>query len=177
MNKTDLVRRQSEESFRYLLETLEGVDEPHSWSVVPMKEGEYLHSNGSILTIVQHVASCKRMYASAGFRNGELTWRACAEIYDEVGPSWERTIQDLRDAHQYWMGCLEALPGDRFEETVFRPQGDQWPIWRIVSMMVYHDAYHGGQIEVLKASLGPSSTPPPSTGDDIREHCRDGPFW
>src|SRR5687767_12446471 len=109
----ELLRRQSDQAFEDLCSIIEPVEQSLSWAVVPMKEGEYLHSNGSILTIVQHIASCKRMYASAGFRKGEVTWRDCAEIYDRIGSDWAGSRVELHNAHRYWMDSWASLTDDQ----------------------------------------------------------------
>lgn len=172
-----LLQKQAETAFRDLCRSFEGVDEPLSWAVVPLKEGEYLNSNGSILTMVQHVAGCKRMYGSIAFRGAELRWSGCADHYEAVGANWSRSVEDLRQAHEYWMGTWAHLQEEQLEQEVEHFSGQTWPVWRIITTVIHHDQYHAGQIEILKSSLQPSDLTPPSTAEDIRQYCSDLPHW
>ncbi len=177
MNPRLLLELQASQAFDDLLKAIEGVDEPLSWAVVPMKEGEYLNTYGSILTMVQHVAGCKVMYASIAFRRAEIQWRELAERYDGIGSSWDTSVAELREAHKYLTDSWSDLSADDLEKPVRHFRGVDWPVWKILSTLSHHDEYHAGQIEVLKVSLQPSSVEPPSTAEDIRQCCKDLPNW
>lgn len=177
MNPITLLVNEANLTFEDLLATIEPVDEPLSWAVVPMKEGEYLNTNGSILTMIQHVAGCKLMYASAAFTGGEIRWRECAERYEAIGSNWAKSVEDLKEAHQYWMASWANLTPDQLEDERENIRGKLRPAWKLIQIVTNHDMYHSGQIEVLKVSLGPSTVPPPSSAEDIRQYCRELPLW
>ncbi len=59
INAVSLLRFEAEEAYRDLKDSLEGLTQPFVWSVVPLLPGEYLHGNGSILGIVQHLAGAR----------------------------------------------------------------------------------------------------------------------
>ena len=177
MKSKSLLESISARSFEDLCEIVAPVDEPMAWAVVTLKEGEYLHTDGSILSMVQHMASCKIMYASAAFLGGAVRWRDCAEKYDEIGVDWRRSVEDLHEAHRFWLDSWSSLGDDDLESSRLTIRGRELPAWRIIGTVAQHDAYHAGQIEILKSTLSPSSTPPPLLGDDIRANCRDLPNW
>jgi len=177
MDAKALLELIAKRNFEDLCETTSTVEEAVSWAVVPLKEGEYLNTDGAILSMVQHVACCKRMYASAAFMDGEVRWRDCADRYDAIGSDWAKTVEDLRDAQRYWLASWNGLTAEDLEGIRLSIRGKELPAWRIINAMAQHDAYHAGQIEILKVTLQPSETPPPSMGDDIRKYCRDLPNW
>ena len=51
------------------------------------------------------------------------------------------------------------------------------PAWKIIQTMNQHDAYHAGQIAVLRYGCPPSNVPPVSEADDVRKYCRDSAHW
>lgn len=85
MKAIELLRREAGQEFKDLLVALDGIEQELSWAVAPLKPDEYLHNNGSILGIVQHVASCKFMYGSAAFRNLDVRWRHVVARLEEIG--------------------------------------------------------------------------------------------
>lgn len=178
MDAVSLAKLQAEGSFGELLRTISDVNQELAYAVVKLKEGEYLHSNGSILGIVQHLACCKLMYASAAFRDGEVRWRDCAARLDQIASDWTASVEYLKESHAYWMAVLREVSSDDLDRPGLTNWGEQWPRWRIIYCVIEHDAYHAGQIEVLKSQLAPSSAPPDAReADDIRQHCADSPFW
>ena len=85
MNTVQVLRNQADHEFASLIEALDGVRQEHSWAVALLKPGEHMHNNGSIIGIVQHVATCKVMYGSAAFRNLEIRWRDVVARLEVIG--------------------------------------------------------------------------------------------
>lgn len=175
MDARDLLRSQADEAHRDLLAALEGVDEPLAWAQVPLAEGRYLHTNGSILGIVQHLASSKIMYASAAFWGGRPSWRETAAEFDAIGASWPASKALLASAHARFMAAWQEVDLGEVRPTI---RTEDWPVWRIVSLLSHHESYHAGQTELLKSTLAPTGSPPDYLeSDDIREHCQGLRFW
>ena len=173
-----LLRLEDEQSHRQLLEALEGVTEPEAWAASQLTGRDYLHTDGSILGIVQHVAAAEVMYASAAFRQGEVRWRDCAAQLREIGADWEQSLRYLQEGHEYWLESWRMLPDS--ELPLARPTnwGETWSAWRIISTISHHAAYHAGQIALLRATLAPAEGPyTPFEADDIERHCRQSPYW
>ena len=175
MQTIDILRVQSDLAFAELVTSLEGVTEPKAWAVLPQSGEDYLHSDGSIQGIVLHIASCKIMYGSTGFRGTEVRWRDCAERVASFEPSWTAALAYLNEAHKYWMDSWADLTDVESEVLHFR--GRLWPAWKIINTVNDHDSYHAGQIAVIRYAGTESSTPPPSSAEDIRQSCGDLPGW
>src|SRR5947207_2981433 len=109
MTATEALRREANEAFANFLLAIEQVDEALSWATAPLHEGEYLHNNASILGMVQHVAGCKFMYASAAFQNTEMRWRDVVGRLEEIDSSWEKTLTYLHESQEYWMSSWANL--------------------------------------------------------------------
>jgi uncharacterized damage-inducible protein DinB len=173
MKATDLLRLQSEQAYRDLTDTLREISEGHAWAVPPLKGPGYLHTSGSILEIVQHIATCKVMYGSAGFRDSAVRWRDCAARLDAIGADWQQNLAYLQESHDAWVGCWSTLGDSELLCLRSTNWGEQWPTWRIISTLSHHDTYHAGQIALLHAVLPTASAPPPSHADAIRRYLQD----
>jgi uncharacterized damage-inducible protein DinB len=178
VDSIQLLRLQSDQAFEDLCKALEGVDQNLSWASFPIHPDQYLHTSGSIIGIVHHVAGGKLIYASMAFLNGEVRWRDLAEMIDTIGTDWPATLEFLHSCHQRWMDSWAKLSSQDLNRSVAANRSEEWPAWKLISLVAYHDAHHTGQIEIAKATLSPSDTPPARTeADDIREYCRDSPLW
>jgi uncharacterized damage-inducible protein DinB len=177
MKSVDLLKHESDLAFSELLTTLEGVTEGQAWAILPQGGTDYLNTDGSIHGIVLHLASCKRMYGSVGFRNTEIRWRDCGDDMERFEPSWTAALDYLNESHRYWLTTWAAL--EDADLDVGRPhfRGVTWPAWKIIARMIQHDSYHAGQIAVLRYATGESDMPPPSAAADIRKSCPDLPSW
>ncbi|HEV8456424.1 MAG TPA: DinB family protein [Gemmatimonadales bacterium] len=173
MKAIDLLLLETEQAYRELTDTLQGISEGHAWAVPPQDGPGYLHTSGSILEIVQHIATCKVMYGSAAFRDTAVRWRDCAARLDAIGADWQQNLAYLRESHDGWVACWSALGDDELLRLRSTNWGEQWPTWRIISTISQHDTYHAGQIALLHASLPAVSVPPPSHADAIRRHLQD----
>lgn len=161
MNKTlqekaiiDYLQRWSESAFEALLNNLEGLTDQQAWWCAPLGgTEEYLHSSGSILGIVLHVASCKAMYAEYAFGEGKLTWRDMSRRAREAEPYLQKAIGWLREAQDFWLRSWERLSDA--ELTVLRKTnwGEDWTTEKIITEMLHHDIYHTGQTWLIRAQL------------------------
>jgi uncharacterized damage-inducible protein DinB len=173
MNHIQLLRLQAEQAYTELTDTLRDVSQPHAWAVTPLEGCGYLHTSGSILEIVQHLATCKVMYGSAAFRDLAVRWPDCAARLDAIGADWQKNLAYLQESQDAWLGCWSSLEADELLRLRSTNWGEQWPTWRIISTITHHDAYHAGQIALLHASLPAASVPPPSHADAIRRYLQD----
>ncbi|MBL1150340.1 MAG: DinB family protein [Armatimonadetes bacterium] len=176
-SNVEILRRAAESAFSELTNSIDGVTEPQSWARLEQGGKDYLHTDASILGIVLHVASAKLMYASAAFRQLELNWRSVAEKVEAIEPNWERSVELHHEAQAYWLRSWEGITDEELESECPTIWGATWPAWRVIQAMTHHDAYHAGQIAVLRYAVSESSVPPASVAEDIREHCSSLPTW
>ena len=177
MNAIQTIQTEAEHAFKGFLSAIEGVDEKLSWATAPLHEGEYLHNNASILGMVQHVAGCKIMYASAGFKNTEVRWRDVVTRLEEIASDWQKTIEYLHESQIYWLSSWQNLNDEDLTSVAKTNWGETWPIWKIIHTITAHDAYHAGQIALLKTILSPTSTPPQSMAEMTKTYLADSPSW
>lgn len=175
MNGIELIKLQSEYSYKELLDSFEGVSEQQAWAKVECQPGEYMHTEGSILSQVAHIAGCKFLYASAAYRDLEIRWRDVVERLEKIWPDWEALKAYSQEAHDYWLASWTNETDLNRLVKNFRLK--DVPSWRILTIPSYHDSYHAGQIQVLRSTLPPSATPPPNEADEWRRACGDLPSW
>ncbi len=150
----DYLRRWSKSAFEDLLESLEGLTDQQSWWCAHLGgTAEYLHSSGSILGIVLHVASCKVMYAEYAFHKGRLTWRDMSKRARGAEPHLDKAIVWLKEAQDFWMRSWETLSDSELSVLRKTNWGDEWPTEKIIPVMLHHDVYHTGQILFVRAQL------------------------
>ena len=158
-----------------LCASLEGLTQELSWASVKCQPGEYLHSEGSILSQIAHVANGKIIYASVGFRETEVRWRELSPKIDSLWPNLDSVIAWLHEAHDYWLSSwadVEDLDAGRA-----RFDGSIMPGWKLIATGIHHDHYHAGQIQLQRAILAPSDTPPPPEGELWKQYCEGFPCW
>ena len=177
MTLVQSLRSDAEYAFGELMQAVDGLTQEQAWGKLPASSDEYLHTDGSVQGILLHTASSKRMYGSICFRDTELRWQDCAKEFEAFEPSWEKSLEFVHFAHKYWMESWAHLTDDRLEEI--RPTN--WKTDRsareIIRIMNHHDAYHAGQIAMVRFAAMPSTTPPESQAEDIRQYCRDSKHW
>lgn len=156
-----MLRQQSEAAFEELQVAVKDLDERGSWLRLTPREDDYLHTDGSILGQVTHVAGCKVLYGSAGFRGFDIRLRHIVDRTNAIGSDWEAAKAYLEEAHGYWLSCWE----DVTEADLHRPTqtnwGETWPCWKVIQAMIGHDEYHAGQIALIRSVVQPVSEPPP----------------
>lgn len=173
----DLLKRQCEFNHSAFREALEGVSEGQAWAVLPQGGPDYLHSDGSIHGITLHVASCRIMYGSIAFTNTEIRWRDLAERVERFEPNWQKALEFEAEAQEYWVNSWADLKDSDLEVGVPHFRGAMWPAWKILQTVIHHDAYHAGQIAMLRYAIGESNLPPPSVAADIRQFCCELDSW
>ncbi|MFQ5794012.1 MAG: DinB family protein [Candidatus Bipolaricaulia bacterium] len=150
------LRRWSQGAFEGLLNSLDDLSDPQAWwRLKPeLSEGEeYLHSSGSILGLVLHVASCKVMYAEYAFHDSALRWRDMADRARKAEPHLKQAIDWLNEAQDLWMGSWADLSDADLETPRRTNWGEMWPTERIITAMIHHDIHHTGQIYYIRALL------------------------
>lgn len=158
-----------------LLESIEGLTQEQSWAQIQLQPEEYLHTEGSILSQIAHVANGKIIYASVGFRDTEVRWRELSPKIDSLWPSLEAVVGWLHEAHAYWLASWADV--EDLEEVRPRFDGSMVPGWKLIATGIHHDHYHAGQIQMQRAMVAPSSTPPPPEGQLWEKYCAGFPCW
>ncbi|HVT12107.1 MAG TPA: DinB family protein [Fimbriimonadaceae bacterium] len=177
MQTVQVLREEAALAFEQVTEALEGVDEPKAWARVEPQPGTYLHTNGSILGIVQHLAVCKVIYGSAAFRSLEIRFRDTHARLEGIGTSWQASLDYLHEAHRYWMASWQELEdGDLIRECMHF-SGKMWPAWKILAVVTQHDAYHAGQLALLGSALAPTNQPPDLDLEGEKKYVIDLPTW
>jgi len=158
-----------------LCESIQGLTQELAWASVVLQPGEYLHTEGSILSQIAHVANGKIIYGSVGFRDAEVRWRELSPKIDSLWPDLEAVTGWLREAHSYWMDCWAEV--EDLEAERLRFDGTLRPGWNLVATIIHSDHYHAGQIQLQRAILAPTLTPPAPEGALWESYCKDYPCW
>ena len=177
MTVVDLLKKDAEMVYKELLGALDGVTEGQSWTVLPPAADDYLHSDGSIHGTTLHIAVGKMSYGSIGFRNSEIRFRDLADRLEAFEPSWEAARTFLQEAHEYWTASWADLKDEDLEALHPRHTGEEWPAWKLITTVIQHDAYHAGQIALIRYATVATDVKPPSQAEDIRTYCKDLPDW
>jgi hypothetical protein len=177
MNACHALRQEAALSHKLLTDTLSDISEPLSWAQIQVLPPAYLHTNGTIIAIVQHIAVCKIIYGSTAFRSTEIRWRDCFDRLEAIATSWEGTRAYLEEAHQYWMSTWSDLQDDELEDEKKRFDHALWPAWKLIATVTHHDGWHGGQIALLASVLEPTDQPPDLKLDEERQYVKDLPTW
>jgi uncharacterized damage-inducible protein DinB len=175
MQDVEVMKLVAEQAYKELLDSIEGLTAGQAWAEIKLLPGEYMHSEGSILSVVAHVAACKFIYGSCGYRNLEVRWRDVVARLEGLWPNWSAAKAYLEESHRYWMASW-ADETD-LSRTVQRFDLKEYPNWKIIATVTQHDCYHAGQIQFMRAILAPSATPPPGEGDAWRRDCGQLPSW
>jgi uncharacterized damage-inducible protein DinB len=75
-------------------------------------------------------------------------------VRDTSAEAWRTTIERLKEAHRE-LGADVAKLGD--SDLIGRVPGKDHTVLTMVHGIIEHDAYHGGQISILKKGLGIST--------------------
>lgn len=71
-------------------------------------------------------------------------------VQDNSPDGWRNTVESLKDAKRLLAEEVRALPEARFEERV---PGRDYGVGVMLRGVVEHDAYHGGQIAIIRKAL------------------------
>ena len=165
----------SDLAWEVLRESIDGLTQELAWASIEFQSGEYLHTEGSILRQIAHVANGKIIYGSVGFRETEVRWRELSPKIDSLWPNLNAVVAWLYEAHDYWMDSWAAV--DNLDAERPRFDGSLVPAWKLIATGIHHDHYHAGQIQLQRAILAPSSTPPPPEGALWEKYCKEFPCW
>ena len=61
---------------------------------------------------------------------------------------WKADIALLRDEHERLLEAIAAVPINRYGRKP--PRGEKWTVGELIVGIAQHDAYHAGQIQMLK---------------------------
>jgi len=107
----------------------------------------------SILDIVQHIGECKYMYDNHAFGDRSMHWirpGSFPTIGESASP--DEAIGYLKDGQKLLLDHVAALEDD---EELMKPRRANWGTdhetrW-LISVMIEHDLYHGGEINHIRA--------------------------
>lgn len=156
-------------------ESLDGLTEGLAWASTELQPDQYLHTEGSILSQIAHVANGKIIYGSVGFRDTEVRWRELSPKIDSLWPNLDEVVGWLHEAHDYWMSSWSEV--EDFEAPRHRFDGSVMPGWKLVATVMNHDHYHAGQIHLQRSILAPTLAPPPPEGALWEQYCKEFPCW
>ncbi len=131
-----------------LLANLGSVDEA-SWEALP--EG----GHRSIRDLTAHVGMFKFMYANHAFRDASFAY-----LEDPATPPRARLATPtaagewLREGHAYLTSAIDELEDDaELDQPRMAHWGSMAPTEGLMTIMVQHDLYHGGEINHARALL------------------------
>ena len=126
-----------------LMEILEGVD-ARTAAERPIANAH------SIWELVLHVSAWDRVVTRRLLHGEKLTLSDAenfGHIQDTSEKAWQEAINGLRRNHEELIKTVSSLSESKLSETVL---GKDYNVRFMLSGVVQHAAYHGGQIAVLK---------------------------
>jgi hypothetical protein len=95
---------------------------------------------------VVHVLECKLMYDEYAFGDGKLTWDRDLSSPHTAADA----VADLDRHHERLRRSVASLDSTHLEREVKTNWGELWPAWKVVTTMIHHDLWHGGEIGALR---------------------------
>ena len=175
MSDRSTLIRLSDLAWETLLESIDGITQEVAWAQLTLQPSEYLHTEGSILSQIAHIANGKVIYASVGFRDTEVRWRELSPKIDSIWPDLALVTEWLHEAHDYWKNSWKDVDDLEIERPRF--DGSLVPGWKLIATGIHHDHYHAGQIQLQRAICSPTTTPPLPEGDLWEKYCKNFPCW
>jgi uncharacterized damage-inducible protein DinB len=80
------------------------------------------------------------------FPRSPANWPALPDTRDET--SWARDVALLREQHERLVAAVASVPQSRLDQIPIR--GRRWTYGQLVLGIAAHDAYHTGQIQLMK---------------------------
>jgi uncharacterized damage-inducible protein DinB len=114
----------------------------------------------SIWEEVLHMTSwtnevCRRLAGHVPGAPREGDWPAVTHVSEE---NWRQALDELDAAHARLLETVRALPPHRWSEAVAQPHGntpgDSISVAGLVVGLAQHDAYHTGQVALLRKAAG-----------------------
>jgi hypothetical protein len=101
-----------------------------------------------------HVAHCKVIYADQAFGPGTLGWGDCDRVLGTPGerPDGERLARVLDRAQEFLVDRIACATEEQVERTYPMHHGVAHTSWQVASAMAQHDAWHGGQIALMRTA-------------------------
>ena len=96
-----------------------------------------------------HGARVRRLQGATGssrFPRTPSNWPTVAPTAGER--EWKADIALLRDEHERLLEAIAAVPVAKYGRKP--PRGDKWTIGELIVGIAQHDAYHAGQIQLMK---------------------------
>jgi uncharacterized damage-inducible protein DinB len=107
----------------------------------------------SIWQLTLHIAYWKyrvrhRLEGDEGarFPRSPANWPRVPEVADAA--AWRADVALLRSEHEQLVDAVAGVPGRRYGEAL--PGGRGWKVGELILGIAQHDAYHAGQIQMLK---------------------------
>ena len=102
--------------------------------------------------IAMHVAHCKVIYADQAFGRATLGWGDCDRL---IGSTWDRpeaekVIAALDRAQAFLCDHVAAASDEDLDRVNPMHHGVAHTGWQVVASMAQHDAWHGGQIAIMR---------------------------
>jgi hypothetical protein len=126
----------------------------------------------NIWDLVLHVAywnyAVRRRLGSRGdrFPRSPANWPRVRGVPDER--AWSDDVALLRAEHDRLVEAIGRVPLKRYAEPF--PGGKRWTLGELILGIAQHDAYHVGQIQMLKRLW--TATRPPATARRRRQRVR-----
>lgn len=162
MTAVQLIAAQMDEAYQMLQKNLRGLTEAEffwkpsesAWTIrkfgnrwevdydypTPIPKGPL-----TIAWLLAHIAHCKVMYYEYTFGKAKKQW-------DElITPGAVSDMLDyLEDAHRPWRNLLNTLAEADLDQPRLTNWGEKKPTWWHLWIMIYHDSYHGAQIQTTR---------------------------
>ncbi len=129
-----------------LLSNLRSVGDD-DWTWLPAGGGR------SIFEHVQHIGECKYVYENHAFGDGSMHWTKPETVpsIDSAAPR-DEAVAWLREGQCVLRDSVEALTDD---SELTRPRranwGQEYETRWLITVMIQHDLYHGGEINHIRA--------------------------
>jgi uncharacterized damage-inducible protein DinB len=109
----------------------------------------------SIEDRMRHVAYCKIMYGNHAFGDRRMDWGDCdavvgLDLMQERGP--RKLVTALDRAQEYLLDRVAAASDKDLDRRNRMHHRVPHTGWQVVASMAEHDAWHGGQISILRDS-------------------------